>query len=137
MKHGVRYFRDSDGHYLAVTDETPRGPLRGFVFVGRRLVGDTVSEEAFGIDQLAKWARLDIGDVPTRCLEALGYDEPKVEEVEIVEEVEELPQDDPEQELDVFVVTRSRCPEAHYGGCVLLFVLYVAAVALFAWARHS
>lgn len=74
----ARYYQTPDG-YIAVTGETPSGPLRGLVFVGRgpKPGGgpETVHEQAFSKDQFG--TPLDLGQVPDAWLEALGYDWPR------------------------------------------------------------
>ena len=90
VSHTIRYFQDHDGNYVSVTKETPKGPLMGFVFAGRRLVGDTATEEAFGIDMIAKWKKLEIADIPPRCLAALGYDAQEPEPIPVP--VEPIPE---------------------------------------------
>ncbi len=77
MRHfKTRYYRDLDGYYVAVTTETPRGPLKGFVFVGRRLIGDVAHEDVFANHDIVKWTALSIDEVPPRYLTVLGYDVP-------------------------------------------------------------
>ncbi len=139
------YYLDADGNHVAVTDETPKGPLKGFVFVGRRLVGEAVSEEAFGIDQVHKWKKVEIGDVPARCLELLGYDKPPVAPVPppapvVTEAHDEAHEQAHESMLDEGV----KCRPVQYGpssvSCLpfaLGLILFVASIAFFYWLKHS
>jgi hypothetical protein len=72
----IRYFQDAGG-YLAVTNETPKGPLRGLVFVGRGPAGggiETIREQAYATDQLLKL--VPVLDVPDEWVLALGYEQP-------------------------------------------------------------
>lgn len=137
------YYLDADGNHLAVTTETPKGPLKGFVFVGKRIVGSNdPTEEAFGIDQIAKFKKLEIGDVPVPILEAFGYDEPPAPPVvpPPVEAHDEAHDEAHEPAHDEGVKSRP----VHYGAepisCLpiaLTIVWFVAAVTFFYWLKHS
>ena len=134
------YYLDTEGHHVAVTTETPRGPLKGFVFVGKRIVGtNPPTEEAFGIDQVAKFKKLNLGDVPTRCLEAFGYDAAEVARRAAPPPVEAHDKAH-EEAHDEGVKSRP----VKYGGdpvsCLpvaLTIVWFVAGVAFFYWLKHS
>jgi hypothetical protein len=77
---GIRYFHDACG-FIAVTPETPKGPLKGLVFVGRgptvpgKIV--TIQEQAYSTEQLLKLMPLSSLDVPDEWIAALGYEQPK------------------------------------------------------------
>lgn len=77
---GISYFQDSGG-YLAVTPETPKGPLHGIVYVGRgpTIPGriDSIQEQAYAKDVLLKLTRVSALDVPDEWIEALGYEKPR------------------------------------------------------------
>lgn len=143
------YYLDADGNHVAVTTETPKGPLKGFVFIGKRIVGDNApTEEAFGIDQVAKFKKVEIADVPARCLVAFGYhtvkaahgpqpwdgyDEPPAPVVEAHVEAHEPTTDE-----------GVKCRAVQYGpapvSCLpfaLGLVLFVASLALFVWMKNS
>jgi hypothetical protein len=143
MPTKTRYFQDADGHFIAVTDETPKGPLKGFVFAGRRLVGDETQDEAFGIDQIAKWAKLEIADIPPRCLAALGYcapAPPPTEPEHIPDPVEAEAQDEDEgvnSEGGQIDHQPKPAPAARYGEAALGACLYLAAVYFFYWIKHA
>lgn len=74
----IRYFQDGNG-FIAVTDQTPKGPLHKLVYVGRGpLPGggiESVCEQAYATDQVLKL--VPAIHVPDDWLTALGYEKPK------------------------------------------------------------
>lgn len=76
----ARYFRTADG-YIAVTNETPNGPLRGVVLIGRGPEPgggpETISEQAFPKYDLDTLTAIGLDEVPDAWLEALKYDWPR------------------------------------------------------------
>ena len=74
---GIHYFHCAEG-YLAVTDETPAGPLRGLVFAGRGPAPgggiSTIHEQAYAKDDLAKLPQCPRDKVPDEWFVALGYE---------------------------------------------------------------
>ena len=81
----VTYYQDEHGGYLGVTDESPKG-FQGVVFVGcgPQPGGgpETVAEQAYAVDQLRRLKQVDPRDVPAEWMEAIGYEEPVVAELE-------------------------------------------------------
>ena len=76
----IRYFQDAGG-FIAVTQETPKGPLKGLVVVGRGptvpgKIG-TIQEQAYSTEQLLKLVPLSPLSVPDEWIAALGYEQPK------------------------------------------------------------
>jgi len=73
----IHYFHCAEG-YLAVTDETPAGPLRGLVFVGRGPTPgggiDTICEQAYAKDTLDKLPECPADKVPDEWFVAFGYE---------------------------------------------------------------
>src|SRR5688572_30563990 len=76
----IRYFKDAGG-FIAVTQETPKGPLKNLVYVGRgpAIPGriDTIREQAYSAEKLRNLVPLPLLNVPYEWIAALGYEQPK------------------------------------------------------------